>query len=257
MQHHYIDYDSEFGVSGRFWDTVFGTELEVNRVRKKQTIWRDKPHATLPIIAQFNDLSKKLRSYTAYLGPTMLQTWNSLREPALEEGKVRVRWTCQCREKLWDDFKELVPGATEQLRQDLDGKSSMIRGSLQHISNEVQRPDKFQLTPAVDMKRTRSSLSTAGNAASPSGSDSERSQKPMPAGIGMSVTGRPSLDKKFLLLCVARRRDTLRLVQLNVEHVQSDFNLFRMIRKVYKDHRTFMERFLSPRKLISINFRKV
>lgn len=27
MQHHYADYENGFGVTSRFWDRVFGTEL--------------------------------------------------------------------------------------------------------------------------------------------------------------------------------------------------------------------------------------
>lgn len=193
----------------------------------------------------------------------MLQTWNRLREPPLEEDKVRVRWTCQCGKKLWDDFKELIPGAAEQLRQDLDGKSSMTEGRSQRFSNDVQRPGNVQVLPTADMAGARSSLSTAGNAAPPSGTASESSQDSTSSVTGMSIPGQTSVgepqssEKKFLLLCVARKRDTLRLIQLNVEHVNSDFNLFRMLRKVYREHRGFSSRLLSPRKLISINFRKV
>jgi len=28
MRHHYSDYENGFGVTSRFWDRVFGTELE-------------------------------------------------------------------------------------------------------------------------------------------------------------------------------------------------------------------------------------
>ena len=27
MQHHFMDYENGFGVTSRFWDRVFGTEL--------------------------------------------------------------------------------------------------------------------------------------------------------------------------------------------------------------------------------------
>ncbi|KAF7507687.1 hypothetical protein GJ744_010240 [Endocarpon pusillum] len=41
-------------------------------------------------------------------------------EPPLENGKVRVRWTCRCGRQLYDDFKEARPGAAEDLGKLLD-----------------------------------------------------------------------------------------------------------------------------------------
>jgi 4-hydroxysphinganine ceramide fatty acyl 2-hydroxylase len=29
LQHHFADYDNGFGVTSRFWDWVFGTEIEL------------------------------------------------------------------------------------------------------------------------------------------------------------------------------------------------------------------------------------
>ena len=279
MHHHYADYENGFGVTSRFWDKFFGTEPEAKRaqtkmvakgneyeekgVRMQWPTWQGMAQAMLPIVILYNDLSGMLRSYAAYLGSKMLQTWNHLREPRLEEDRVRVIWTCQCGKRLWDDFKELIPGAAEQLRQDLDRNSSMTGGRGQRFSGDVQRPDNVQVLPTADMTGARSSPNSASNTAPPSGSASESSRNSMTPVIGKSTTGRPSAEeppsseKKFLLLCVARKNDTLRLVQLNVEHIKSDFDLFRMLQKVYKDHRGFLDRFVSPRKLISINFRKV
>lgn len=33
LQHHYSDYANGFGVTSRFWDRVFGTELEVKAAK--------------------------------------------------------------------------------------------------------------------------------------------------------------------------------------------------------------------------------
>ena len=279
MHHHYLDYENGFGVTSRFWDKFFGTEPEAKRARTKTVAkgneyeekrvrmqwptWQGMAQAILSIVILYNDLSGMLRSYAAYLGSKMLQTWNNLREPQVEEDRVRVIWTCQCGKRLWDDFKELIPAAAEQLRQELDGNSSMTGGRRQHFSSDVQRPGNVQILPNAAMTGARSSPTSTGITAPPSGSASESSRTSTTPVIGKSTTGRPSAEeppsseKKFLLLCVARKNDTLRLVQLNVEHIKSDFDLFRMLQKVYKDHRGFFERFLSPRKLISLNFRKV
>lgn len=34
LQHHYADYENGFGVSSRFWDVVFGTELPDKPIAK-------------------------------------------------------------------------------------------------------------------------------------------------------------------------------------------------------------------------------
>jgi hypothetical protein len=59
------------------------------------------------------------------------------REPAILEDHVRVRWTCNCGEHLFDDFKELRPGAAADLEAVLNkerpashhGTPSSSRGS--------------------------------------------------------------------------------------------------------------------------------
>jgi 4-hydroxysphinganine ceramide fatty acyl 2-hydroxylase len=34
LQHHFADYENGFGVTSRFWDRIFGTELEMPKVVK-------------------------------------------------------------------------------------------------------------------------------------------------------------------------------------------------------------------------------
>lgn len=34
LQHHFADYDNGFGVTSRFWDRVFGTELQMPQIAK-------------------------------------------------------------------------------------------------------------------------------------------------------------------------------------------------------------------------------
>ena len=36
LQHHYADYQNGFGVTSKFWDKVFGTELIYNSAKKVQ-----------------------------------------------------------------------------------------------------------------------------------------------------------------------------------------------------------------------------
>lgn len=41
-------------------------------------------------------------------------------EPRSDEGKVRIGWVCRCGVILWDDYKELRPGAADDLRKSLE-----------------------------------------------------------------------------------------------------------------------------------------
>ena len=42
---------------------------------------------------------------------------NNNAEPPVAPGEVRIRWICLCGTALWDDFKELRPGAAEDLQR--------------------------------------------------------------------------------------------------------------------------------------------
>ncbi|OCL08020.1 hypothetical protein AOQ84DRAFT_364488 [Glonium stellatum] len=40
-------------------------------------------------------------------------------ESPSQPGKVRLRWTCRCGKPMYDDYKELVPGAVQKFEQEL------------------------------------------------------------------------------------------------------------------------------------------
>ncbi len=61
---------------------------------------------------------------------------------------------------------------------------------------------------------------------------------------------------KFLLLCLSKTDDTLRVSQFPVKHITNDFQLFCMLRDVYAAYRGTLARLFSPRKIVSLNFRK-
>ena len=207
-------------------------------------------------------LRRKLSSYAKKCSSTMLQFWDRFREPPLEEDKVRIGWTCQCGTRLWDDFKELIPGAADQLCQNLDFCARKIAERPQHSANGAQQPSNAQPPPDGQSMGVSSDLSAAANMYTPSrgalGSSRRQSGTITGSTIIVPPSGHlPNNDEKFLLVCISRRNDTLRLIQLNVEHITCDFSLFRMLQTAYRDHQGAVARYLSPRKLVSINFRKV
>lgn len=259
MQHHYADYENGFGVTSPFWDRVFGTEFEAKVVNNKHQTRRGQQSEFLNTIVNPYRVRRMRSSYMKKCSSTMLQSWDRFREPPLDEHKVRIRWTCQCGSRLWDDFKELSPGAAEQLCEDLDLSARNIVERPQRSANGDQQPGNSQPPPSEQAMGVGLGLSTAAGAYTPSASALGSSQR-LP-GITTTTGQSPSYssisDEKFLLLCISRRNDTLRLLQLNVEHIKNDFSLFRLLQTAYKDHQGAVARYLSPRKLVSINFRKV
>lgn len=206
-------------------------------------------------------LRRTVSLYVKRCSSTMFQFWDHFREPPVDEDKVRIRWTCRCGTKLWDDFKELIPGAAEHLCQNLDIKRKTAE-RLQHSPSGAQQPSTVQSPPGGQLMRVSSGPLTTVSVNTPPGSALGNSQQLMGTTTATTEIEQPpghspNKDERFLLLCISRKNDTLRLLQLNVEHIKSDFSLFRLLQTTYRDHQGAVARYFSPRKLLSINFRKV
>ncbi|KAK0517191.1 hypothetical protein JMJ35_000346 [Cladonia borealis] len=85
-----------------------------------------------------------------------------LREPALESLDKRVRWTCVCGCRLYDDFEELSPGAVQVLQRHLDNSDPQLDRSIRstepsdpHDFNSDPKPDRFERAedPEIDSVR--------------------------------------------------------------------------------------------------------
>ena len=226
-------------------------------------------------------LHSKISSLSRNIGSQVLNSWDLYWEPQLDEGKVRIRWTCRCGMKLWDDFKELRPGAAEELRRSLESYSyidrmhrsanearlstasqpELIECLARHeqgLSNDVGPPETLYTIEDGDIGLA----SLAHITMSPSQSSRSRqrgSASPIdkPADTGLSRRISRNCVGKFLLLCSCKRNDTLRLLQLPIEHITNDFRLFQELRVAYAARRGTLTRWFSPRRLISISFRKV
>ena len=74
---------------------------------------------------------------------------------------------------------------------------------------------------------------------------------------GQQLVDPPAVHRKFLLLCLSKSNDTLRLLQLDVGSVRSDVLLFRMLQSEYLAYGGVWGRWFSPRKIVSVKFRKV
>ena len=231
-------------------------------------------------------------------------------EPPLQLGKFRLRWTCQCGETLWDDFKEMRPGAAEEMQSSLVTSKVDFDDFVQSRTNKTksnwgdligrQRPRRSPIRGTVTGASTRKSQvtepkrSTNEPTLSPEADSSQCHNKTntqrldfaeigTASSIGSLARTRSSLNqddsatdglttasyeektaknsrnssKEYLLLCLGKRSDTLRLHQLDIGNISNDVELCELLRKTYRAHRGRLSCYFFPRKIVSVKFRKV
>ena len=182
--------------------------------------------------------------------------WSEYMEPPLEDNKTRIRWTCHCGKRLWDDFIELRPGAAKDLQNELNfharasAKTASSLDAQDSTSNTAQSSDTTRMPSAVPSSGTEADAS----ATTPTGNliNSRSSLTP----VDSVTTSEPSLsaqdsEKKFLLLCCSKLNDTRRLLQLDMEGITNDFKLFQLLQSTYLNHWDTLSR--AFRTIVSIN----
>ena len=195
--------------------------------------------------------------YTSTVSSSIFDRWIRNQEPPLDQGKVRVRWTCQCGKRLWDDFLELRAGAAEDLRKSLECfENNVLRrpqgsGSSAEGTSVIQEPHAAYLPASSSSSAVSTGVSTMPRRSEIS-AIAARGTNPCVS----TPTSLQNPDDKFLLLCLSKTNDTLRVSQFPVQHITNDFQLFCMLRDVYEAHRGLFARLFSPRKIVSLNFRK-
>ena len=221
---------------------------------------------SLEVIMTLTEIVKhsylECRIYARRIRSRVSSTWRRYWEPALEANHTRIRWTCQCGSLLWDDFRELRPGAAEELRRGLEVWKAMDPAGPTHLANEGNRADSLSSESSSrsfegsssdpDIPSTSSSMTTISTGSVPNMASANRT-----AGLSQPSGDTSFCSRKFLLLCFGKLNDTLRLSQLNIEHVTDDFSLFTMLRSEYASRRNIWALSFSPWKVVSINFRKV
>ena len=197
--------------------------------------------------------------YTPDVCSRLFEIWIRHQEPPLDEGKVRVRWTCQCGRRLWDDFVELRVGAAEDLRRSLERFENNILRSPQGFASSAQGTSAVQEPPGVYIPGSSPNSATSTGMPTALGSPDVSSSAVTLARDTSSSTSRSLQNPgdKFLLLCLSKTNDTIRVSQHPVQHITNDFQLFRMLQDVYADYRGTFARLFSPRKIVSLNFTKV
>ncbi|KAI4092076.1 MAG: hypothetical protein LQ344_003731 [Seirophora lacunosa] len=161
-----------------------------------------------------------------YISAVANSVW---REVPVAAGKTRIRWTCACGSRLYDDFVELRPGAADDLKSSLH-------------SPRRQRPTGQQSTSSASTYAGEAlNVDANGGSASPSAG------LPGPDGRSLApfynpcpTNGRPTStaitcgpESKWLLVCAQAWRRPTSLLHLNVCSTTSDQQLFTELRQLY------------------------
>ena len=172
----------------------------------------------------------------------------TLREPELEEGKVRIRHRCRCGKQIFGDYQELRPGAATEWQERLNNHS----GDKRNTSSPAENSGRSGKTSDT-LKSLFDLLTFQGKENKPSNSSvlpltsnlstPDPSQKPI---------SRAPTNLKFLLLCIKHEKWAIKLKHANACSITSDVQLFRILASEYRAARC--RSLLSMRKLGSIKF---
>lgn len=180
-------------------------------------------------------------------------------EPPIEEGKKRIRWTCECGTPLWDDFRELQPGAAEKLRKQLD-VHERIRAQSSSCSITNGQASLSLSPPEENVASQNTTFSSRVPSATkrkyPYPEGSANAMK-IPGDAGQRPGDTDCIDKRFLLMILKKPNDCCRLVQCDVKDVKDDVQLFQLIKETHANYRRGISDMLFPVELMDIKFRKV
>ena len=192
------------------------------------------------------------------IGEMLRWLWNSIihvdNSSASKEGLKHLSWTCICGYKSIDYFQELRPGAVadyatflhQRLRKIANpgraGPGNIASLALRSIAENI---NLVQRTPSTSDEE-RQELSS---------SDAELLQMGSPStSVASATTTSGSL---YLLLCLPYKTRGTKLVQPDLEKIQSDQDFFRLLRSCYSEIRGRPRSMLSlrtPRRIKFVQF---
>ena len=153
-------------------------------------------------------------------------------ETPSQRGKVRVRWACRCGKPMYDDYKELVPGAVQEFEQQLVNHFSQAANGLRERQGTGRRADSSSLY---------SWITNAPRRLWGSFKRSDEEQLPVtraPAvGIQPQATAAAAAsggELLFLLLCAhVKSGSAPRLLQGRADDLTSDQDFFAFMKELY------------------------
>ncbi|KAI8960322.1 hypothetical protein F5Y11DRAFT_349574 [Daldinia sp. FL1419] len=166
-------------------------------------------------------------------------------EPQLSPGKTRIRWTCQCGAKLFDDFVEIKPGSLQKLQDSLQGtaRKGIPKKGNQSIIGFRNIRDGVRNSFGWIIRTLLSNQSTGNGRALPLHRDPSSTSGPV-------VLRPPNLLR--VLLCIHTGETGLRLHQERLQDINSDRELLHFLRKQYAAHRKLTS-WLTLRSVIRIS----
>ncbi|KAL8691651.1 MAG: hypothetical protein Q9218_003172 [Villophora microphyllina] len=172
-----------------------------------------------------------------------------IREPPLPKGTQRVRWTCSCGRRLYDDYLELKPGAAAQLKIALDTPGQQRPSGPYPVTSPRDyavswpRASGSSSSPLLPMSQTPNPASVG---ASPDSSASN--------GQNLSAITTCDQESRWLLVCARASQRPTSLLHLNVCSTKSDQQLFTELRRAYQQLKKAWYYRLSLRTVQSIRF---
>lgn len=150
-------------------------------------------------------------------------------EAPSQHGKVRVRWTCRCGKPMYDDYKELVPGAVQEFEQQL-------------VNHFNQAADGLRERQGTGRRAGFSSIfSWITNALRCFWNSSKRSdEEKLPVTRDQALGSQPQTaaasggESLFLLLCAhAKSGNAPKLLQGRADDLTSDQDFFAYMKELY------------------------
>ena len=177
-------------------------------------------------------------------------------EPAVPDGYVRVRWKCNCGDHLYDDFKELRPGAASLLEARLNRHA--VQPYSMPRSGSRSSSASFRYTPNSSSQPTSSatSISSSSIFETPSRYSFKRSRVDSEDGTSREREIYPYQGSRYLLTCVSEAKNTPKLSQLKLHkaNILTDKDLAIALRSHYASVNQSWYRKLRLRGLTSIEF---
>lgn len=177
------------------------------------------------------------------------------KEPAIPQGHVRVSWTCNYGEQLYDDFVELRPGAASMLEAILNRETPhphQTPGTRPQGSSH----SSFQKTPVSSHPSSSNTSWSSRSATYGPASGYPHEPTPSRSSSNVGVQMFPMQQPQFLLTCLNEARNTPKLTQipLHQRQVHTDTELANALRHHYASVNRHWYRLLRLRGLTSFEF---
>ncbi|KAL8790249.1 MAG: hypothetical protein Q9195_006472 [Heterodermia aff. obscurata] len=176
-----------------------------------------------------------------------------LREKALETGYRRIRWTCVCGARLYDDFREITDGSLAQLEDFLNDT-----GVNQRICESVTPGNGATSTISVTGTNSIQAEQTSQTTQSADSFDADAKEGLRRRGHGQIQTCHEdsSLSKMWILPIFQYERYGTKVKHLSVASDTCDENFFTMVKQRYLEETSRIRRFFALRGVKKISYVK-